>query len=110
MTFSFNAVRGLILVNAELNGPRSNTVLRLAPDTGASQTLINTSLLSAAGYEPDLTANRVQVTTGSGIESAPVIRVDRLSALGFSRNDLVLLAHTLPPTAGVDGVLGLDFL
>ena len=33
----------------------------------------------------------------------------KISALGQDRIDFPVLAHTLPPGAGVDGLLGLDF-
>lgn len=40
----------------------------------------------------------------------PRLGVERLSSLGRHRADLAILAHTLPPSAGIDGLLGLDFL
>jgi protein-tyrosine phosphatase len=52
---------------------------------------------------------RVQITTGSGVEFAPQLSVKRLMALGRRRANFPLLVHDLPPTATVDGVLGLDF-
>jgi len=64
----------------------------------------------ALGFDPALSADRVEVTTGSGVEFAPRVTAPRLKALGLSQTDFPILAHTLPPTAGVDGVLGLDFL
>jgi hypothetical protein len=36
--------------------------------------------------------------------------VDRIKALDQERVRFPLICHTLPPSAGVDGVLGLDFL
>ena len=36
--------------------------------------------------------------------------LDRLSALGRHRLAFPVLAHSLPPVAGIDGLLGLDFL
>lgn len=52
----------------------------------------------------------MQLTTGSGVEFAPLVKVQRIVALGQERFDLPVLAHTLPPTAAIDGLLGLDFL
>ena len=48
--------------------------------------------------------------TGSGVEYVPRLPVSRLSALGQERRDFVVISHTLPPGAIVDGVLGLDFM
>ena len=48
--------------------------------------------------------------TGSGIEFAPRVMLEKLVALGRIRPGFPVLGHTLPPSAGVDGLLGLDFL
>ncbi len=107
---SFNAQRGLIIIQAELFGPSGSVVLRLALDTGATGTTVNVGLLAAAGYDPSLAPDRMQVTTGSGVEYAPRIAVSSIKALGQERASFPVLAHTLPPSASVDGLLGLDFL
>src|SRR5438067_6047932 len=107
----FDPTGGLIVVRARLTGPTGRRAsLRLALDTGATRTLLNVAALVAAGYDPALSPDRVQMTTGSGVEYAPLVRVERLTALGQSRVNLMVLAHTLPPSAGVDGLVGLDFL
>jgi hypothetical protein len=79
---SFNPGRGLIVIGAELDGPSGSAILRLALDTGATSTLVNVAMLVAIGYDPALAADRVQVTTGSGVEFAPRIELKRLAALG----------------------------
>ncbi len=106
----FNAKRGLIIIRAELFGPTGSIVLRLALDTGATGTMVNVGLLTAIGYDPSLAPDRVEVTTGSGVVYAPCLEVSRIKALGQERTNFSVLAHTLPPSAGVDGLLGLDFL
>ncbi|MFV1967158.1 MAG: hypothetical protein ACC628_17150, partial [Pirellulaceae bacterium] len=68
------------------------------------------SLLVAVGYDPAATLERTEVTTGSGVEFAALVSVSKIVALGRQLTDFPVLAHTLPPSAGVDGVLGLDFL
>jgi predicted aspartyl protease len=90
--------------------PHRGLILQLALDTGATSTLINIGMLVAIGYDPVLTAERVHVTTGSGVEFAPRVVVQRISALGQERLAFPVLGHTLPPSASVDGLLGLDFL
>jgi aspartyl protease family protein len=110
MSFPFNPKQGLIIIRAEFFGPSGSNILRLALDTGATGTLVNIGMLVAIGYDPALTANRIQVTTGSGVEYAPLITVDQIIALGQERINFPVLCHTLPPSASVDGLLGLDFL
>jgi len=109
VNFAFDPQRGLIVVRAELWGPTGSGVLQLALDTGATSTLVNVGMLVAIGYDPALIAERVQVTTGSGIEFAPRVVLQRVSALGQERLGFPVLGHTLPPSASVDGLLGLDF-
>lgn len=109
MSFPFDPQQGLIIVRAELWGPTGSVVLRFALDTGATSTVINIGLLVAVGYDPALAPERIQITTGSGVEFVPRVTVDRLSALGQEQSGFPALGHTLPPSAGVDGLLGLDF-
>ena len=75
MSYSFNPQRGLVIVQAELFGPSGSIVLRLALDTGATGTMINVAPLTTIGYDPSLAPDRVQVTTGSGVEYAPRIAI-----------------------------------
>ncbi|MXX10613.1 MAG: hypothetical protein F4Z68_04265 [Nitrospira sp. SB0667_bin_9] len=109
MSFSFDPQQGLIFVSAELWGPNGSAVLRLALDTGATFTVVNIGMLVALGYDPALITDRIQVTTGSGVEFVPRVTLDRIMALGQKRTEFPVLGHTLPPSTGVDGLLGIDF-
>ena len=106
----FDPHEGLIIVHAEIVGISGTAILRLALDTGATTTLINSGMLVSIGYDPALSSDRVQITTGSGVEFVPRLIVKRLIVLGSEQTDFSVLCHTLPPSAGVDGLLGLDFL
>lgn len=70
---------------------------------------MNMGMLVAIGYDPALAPDRIQITTGSGVEFAPRVTLDKMTALGQERTDFPVLGHTLPPSAGIDGLLGLDF-
>lgn len=108
MSLVFDPHQGLIIVNTEVAGPAGSGVLRLA-DTGATTTLINVGMLLSVGYDPAISSDRVQITTGSGIEFVPRLTLKSLTALGRELTDFPILCHTLPPSTGVDGLLGLDF-
>ena len=110
MSFLFNPNRGLILVKAEVVGPNGSAFIRLALDTGATHTLVRMGVLVALGYDPANSLQRVQVTTASGVEFTPRVVLDKISALGHEHRGLLVVSHTLPPSASVDGLLGLDFL
>jgi predicted aspartyl protease len=106
----FNGERGLIVIRAELFGPTGSIVLRLALDTGATGTMVNVGLLTAIGYDPSLAPDRVEVTTGNSVVYAPRLAISRIKVMGQERTNFSVLAHTLPPSAGIDGLLRLDFL
>jgi hypothetical protein len=84
--------------------------VRLALDTGSTSTLINWASLEILGYDPAISTDHAQVTTGSRVELAPRIVIERIDALEQSRSNLCVLCHNLRVTTHVDGLLGLDFL
>ena len=90
--------------------PLRTAILSLALDTGATATLINQSRLMQLGYDPAAQFERLQITTGSGVEFVPRLKVSKIIALGQRRTNFSVLCDTLPPSARVDGLIGLDFL
>ncbi|MCU0567655.1 MAG: retroviral-like aspartic protease family protein [Oculatellaceae cyanobacterium Prado106] len=110
MTTSFRSKQGLIVIPAELFGVSGSTILRMALDKGATYTTASVEMLAAIGYQPDLVKNRIQIITGSGLISAPRVIIQQVDALSQTRLSFPVLAYTLPKSAGVDGLLGLDFL
>ena len=110
MSLPFDPQHGVVIVRAAVDGPSGSAVLRLALDTGATGTVINVGMLVALGYDPALVPERIQVTTGSGVEFVPRITLHKITALGQEHTSFPVLGHTLPPSAGIDGLLGLDFV
>ena len=86
-----------------------SAILRLALDTGATGTLVNVGMLMVVGCAPAVSTDSVQVTTGSGVELVRRVELDGIQALGVSRKGFSVLGHSLPPSSGIDGLLGLDF-
>jgi predicted aspartyl protease len=80
MTTSFRPKQGLIIIPVELFGSSGSTILRMALDTGATYTIVSIEMLTAIGYEPNLIKNHVQITTGSGVASAPKVIVQQIDA------------------------------
>ena len=109
MNLPFDPEAGLVAVPARVHGPAGVTVVRLALDTGASWSMIAWDPLVLLGYDPAVETARIQITTGSSVKFAPPVIVSRLEALGQQRDRFSVLCHTLPPSAMVDGVLGLNF-
>lgn len=110
MSFEFDSSRPLVVVEVRIVGPDGDAITHLALDTGASATIMGWDVLTIVGYDPVDAVGQTQMTTGSGIEVAPIIKLKRLEALGKQRRNVKVVAHTLPEGASVDGLLGLDFL
>ena len=72
--------------------------------------MISAKRLIEVGYDLDKPDEEIYITTGSGLIFVPKIKIEELTALGKTKKDFTVIAHDLPPTASVDGVLGLDFL
>ena len=106
----FNAKLGPILVDAEATGPARGANLRLLVDTGATTSLINLSTAIYLGLDPDQPLRTVRMTTGSAVEVVPVVMLTRLAAFGQQRIGFPVLAHALPDSPDLDGLLGLDFV
>jgi len=109
MKFTFDPTQGLIVIPTRLHGLHTDTIVRLALDTGATGSIINWDVAVLLGYDPAIAKERIQVTTGSGVEFAPRIAIRKVEALGRYLENFPMLCHTLPPSAAVDGLLGLDF-
>lgn len=97
------------MVRVEIWGPSGSTVGLFALDTGASSTCVNEGLLLVVGITPAEDAPLVSVTTGAQSITVPRVTVARLEAFGIAQDEMSILAHTLPATAALDGLLGLDF-
>jgi hypothetical protein len=109
VSLRFDPTEGLIVVPTRLTGPSGSIITRLALDTGSTASIVSWDLVVLLGYDPAVASERVRMTTGSGIEFAPRITVERIEALEQERREHPILCHSLPPSATVDGVLGLDF-
>lgn len=109
MTFPFSPDGELVIIQGTAFGPRGLAIVKLALDTGATGTMLNAGTLAFLGYEPDKVNDKVQMITGSSIETVPRIQLIKFIALGNIIENYTVLSHNLPPSTAVDGLLGLDF-
>jgi len=80
-------------------------------DTGSTTTVLPADVLVNLGYDPGHPGlPRVRLITGSGVSYAPSIPLKSLIVGGEKINNVSVLCHDLPAEAGIDGLLGLNFL
>ena len=110
MSIPFDATSSFIPVSVELFGPTADTRVTLALDTGATRTWISREIVAALGYDLADFVGESRFISASGGGTAPIINIERITALEQERQDFPVLAHNLPPSAPFNGLLGLDFL
>ena len=109
MTYSFDIRRSLVVVPVSVSGPRGGEVFQFAVDTGASRTSISGLVLQTLGYSHSQTTGRQQVRTASGGLAVGSLPLQRFAAFGRTLTDFSILWMPHPPSALIDGLLGLDF-
>ncbi len=51
-----------------------------------------------------------RIVTGSGFIIAPVVKLNWFSTFGIRMENFEVVAHTIPFSGPIDGLLGMDFL
>lgn len=110
--YRFDPEAPVIAIFGILQGTTETQVRRakFALDTGATYTMIPWRIAKALGYEPEISRDRVDITTASGVERAPLVNLISFRALGVEVHGLEAIIHDLPAISRVDGLLGLNFL
>ena len=108
--FSLDLRSQVILIPAVIIGPKSAHTINLIFDTGATFTLISPEILLRIGADPAKAENKRAITTASGIEFVPFLKIPLIKTLGVERNNIEVCAHSLPSNLPARGLLGLNFL
>ncbi len=77
MSFPFNSLFGLILVDAEVTGPLGTAAVQMVLDTGATRSLIRSSILATVGCVPVSGAQQIQVTSVMGVHQTSLVTVPK---------------------------------
>jgi predicted aspartyl protease len=85
-------------------------VVRLLIDTGARRTVLPLRLLKKFGLNVEPPARTIRVTAAGGVLHVPICPVPWFNCLGTRLENFDVLALDLPPSADIDGLLGIDFL
>ena len=100
----------LIVVSVTLQGTHGFRELDMALDTGATYVMIPTDVAVELGYDLDASVRRIDIATVNSVESAPIITLERISALDMIARNVDVVCMTLPSESYVQGLLGLSFL
>src|SRR5204862_8944 len=99
----------LIIVEAQIVGPRGFIGGRFVLDTGAAVTTMIPELADAIGYSARDAFKRTKVHTAISEEEGYVLHVAELTVLGFSMLGFPINVFDLGH-GGIDGLLGMNFL
>lgn len=107
-TFEYTEELQLIVIIASID----NYDVRLALDTGASNTVIDLTELFIAGYRKSDVIGSEEFETGKGNIVADTYRIKKMEVLGITRTDFVINSYDFLVNnvlSAIHGVLGLDF-
>jgi len=109
-TFDFTSEEDIIIVNAAIE---EKYKFRLALDTAATHTTIDSNILYLTGYELKNSKGEHEIETSNGIIIVEVYEIGELECLGITKSNFEVqvydfLSHGI--TSDYDGVIGLDFL
>jgi hypothetical protein len=112
MIFNFELFSDVevIIVNATI---QDKYKFRLALDTAATHSTIDSNVLYFSGYELKNSKGEFEIETANGIIIVERYDIEKLESLGIVKNNFEVqvydfLAHGI--TSDYDGVIGLDFL
>lgn len=108
--FELTSDEDVIIVNASI---KRKFKFRLALDTAATHTTIDSNVLYFSGYELKNTKGEREIETSNGIIVVETYDIENLECLGISKTNFEVqvydfLAHGI--TSDYDGVVGLNFL
>ena len=109
-TFDISSDEDVIIVNASIEGKFK---FRLALDTAATHTTIDSNILYFSGYQLKNSKGEKEIETSNGIIVVEIYEIEQLECLGIIKTGFEVqvydfLAHGI--TSDYDGVIGLNFL
>jgi len=99
-----------LLARAAVTGPAGTKLINLLVDTGSTYTILPVEVLESVGSSPAESKDHQRIATGNGFIICPKVRVLSLSTLGKKLARISVIAHTLPFSGPIDGLLGMDIL
>ncbi|MBW8049978.1 MAG: TIGR02281 family clan AA aspartic protease [Cytophagales bacterium] len=107
---NFNNKSGVIIAHVSLQVGDQKVRPKMALDTGASYVMIPWNIAESLGLKPELSKEKIEMITASGMEITPLVTLESISVAGNEVKNVIAIVHDLPPKSHVDGLLGLSFL
>jgi clan AA aspartic protease (TIGR02281 family) len=106
----FDSSLPVIILDVTLQSSKARRHIRMALDTGATYTMIPWEIAEALGCRPELSKEVTSLITASGVERAPLVKIESMKVLGKEVKNAWVICHDLPQKSYVDGLLGLSSL
>lgn len=107
---NFDKELNVVIVYVEIKVGDKIVRPKMALDTGATYMMIPWEIAETLGLHPEVSKERTEMITASGVEKVPIITIEKVNVAGKEVNDIKAITHDLPPKSYVDGLLGLSFL
>ena len=98
------------MCTAEVTGPLGRRRRSLLLDTGSNYSVLPTETPEAIGCSPATSPDHVRITTADGVLIVPRVHVQALAVFDRRFEGAAVIAHDLPFTGPIDGLLGMDLL
>ena len=110
MKHTFDTSKSLIIVTANVWGPRSDSPdLEWLLDTAAGKTVVGADMMEMLGYNLAACREKTKVITASGYATGYVLTVPLFHCLGCVKRDFPVLCHHFPKGSTIEGLIGLNF-
>ena len=93
-----------------INGPTARREVDMVLDTGAVYTVIAWDVATDIGYDPAASERRIPIVTANGVIETPLITVESIEWVELRVESIDVICHDIPEIAGIEGLLGLNFL
>ena len=99
-----------MLCKAIVAGPQGPHDATLLLDTGSNYTVVTYEILEKVGCSAAMSRAHIRITTANGVIVAPRVRTQALTIFDRKIADAEVVAHDLPFSGPIDGLLGMDVL
>ena len=108
--FTLRRHGSLLLCKAIVTGPRGAHDATLLLDTGSNYTVVTYEILEKVGCSAAMSRAHIRITTANGVVVAPRVRTQALTIFDHKMEGANVVAHDLPFSGPIDGLLGMDVL